>query len=110
VTASVLVVFTFMTQMHERYAYAALIIPVLLLSHRPTRWWWLAFSVTFFLNLVAAAPPSPQIGAWLPIYGPLGVAGALAMIVLCIWAVILTRQASLRASPTPQAASTATGP
>ena len=62
VTASVMVVFTFMTQMHERYAYAALIIPVLLLAHRPTRWWWLAFSVVFFLNLVAAAPPSPRSG------------------------------------------------
>jgi hypothetical protein len=108
VTASVLVVFAFMTQMHERYAYAALIIPVLLLFHRPTRWWWLAFSVTFFLNLVAAVPPSPQVGALLPVSGPLGVAGAVAMTALCIWAVILTRQASLRAWPTPPAVESAT--
>jgi hypothetical protein len=108
VTASVLVVFALMTQMHERYAYAALIIPVLLLSHRPTRWWWLAFSVTFFLNLVAAVPPSPQVGALLPVSGPLGVAGAVAMTALCIWAVILTRQASLRAWPTPPAVESAT--
>ena len=95
VTASVLVVFTFMTQMHERYAFAALMIPVLLLSHRPTLWWWLAFSVTFFLNLVAAVPPSPDIGAWIPVSGPLGVVGALAMTGLCVWAVVLTRRASL---------------
>ena len=95
VTASVLVVFTFMTQMHERYAFAALIIPVLLLSHRPTRWWWFAFSLTFFLNLVAAVPPSPEIGARLPVSGPLGVAGALAMTGLCIWALLLARRASL---------------
>ena len=108
VTASVLVVFTFMTQMHERYAYAALIIPVLLLSHRPTRWWWLAFGVTFFLNLVAAVPPSPQVGALLPVSGLLGVAGAVAMTALCIWAVILVRQASLRAWPTPPAVESAT--
>ena len=108
VTASVLVVFTFMTQMHERYAFAALIVPVLLLSDRPTRSWWLAFSVTFFLNLVAAVPPSPQIGALLPVSGPLGVAGAVAMTALCIWAVILTRQASFSASPTPPAAASAT--
>ena len=107
-TASVLVVFTFMTQMHERYAYAALIIPVLLLSDRPTRWWWLAFSVTFFLNLVAAVPPSPQVGALLPVSGLLGVAGAVAMTALCIWAVILVRQASLRAWPTPPAVESAT--
>ena len=110
VTASVLVVFTFMTQMHERYAYAALIIPVLLLSDRPTRWWWLAFGATFFLNLVAAVPPSPQVGALLPVSGPLGVAGAIAMTALCIWAVILTRQASVSASPTPPAAASATDP
>ena len=103
VTASVMVVFTFMTQMHERYAYAALIIPVLLLWHRPTRWWWLAFSVVFFLNLVAAAPPSPQIEALVPVVGPLGVAGALAMTGLCIWSVILTRRASL-AGPEPEPA------
>ena len=108
VTASVLVVFTFMTQMHERYAYAALIIPVLLLSDRPTRWWWLAFGLAFFLNLVAAVPPSPQVGAVLPVSGPLGVAGAVAMTALCIWSVILTRQASLRAWPTPPDAASAT--
>jgi hypothetical protein len=108
VTASVLVVFTFMTQMHERYAFAALIIPVLLLSDRPTRWWWLAFSVTFFLNLVAAVPPSPQVGSLLPVSGALGVAGAVAMTALCIWTVILTRQASLSVSPTPPAAASAT--
>jgi dolichyl-phosphate-mannose-protein mannosyltransferase len=98
VTASVMVVFTFMTQMHERYAYAALIIPVLLLSHRPTRWWWLAFSVVFFLNLVAAAPASPEIEALVPVVGPLGVVGALAMTGLCIWSVFLTRRASLAGS------------
>jgi dolichyl-phosphate-mannose-protein mannosyltransferase len=108
VTASVLAVFSFMTQMHERYAFAALIIPVLLLSDQRTRWWWLAFGVTFFLNLVAAVPPSPEVGALLPVSGPLGVAGAVAMTALCIWAVILTRQASVRAWPTPPAAASAT--
>ncbi len=94
-TASVLVVFTFMTQMHERYAYTALIIPVLLLSRAHVRWWWLAFGATFFLNLVAAAPPSPKVGELVPVFGPLGVAGALAMTSLCIWTLILTRRASL---------------
>jgi Gpi18-like mannosyltransferase len=95
VTASVMVVFTFMTQMHERYAYAALIIPVLLLSRPPVRWWWLAFSVVFFLNLVAAVPPSDEIGRLLPVFGPLGVAGAIAMTALCLGAVVLTQWASL---------------
>lgn len=99
-TASVLVVFTFMTQMHERYAYAALVLPVLLLSNSRVRWWWIAFGVTFFLNLIAAVPPSPNVGALLPVFGPLGVAGSVAMTALCVWAVLLTRQASLAAPGT----------
>ena len=109
-TASAMVVFTFMTQMHERYAFAALIMPALLLSHGPTRWWWLAFSATFLLNLVAAVPPSPEVGAVLPAFGPLGLVGALAMTGLCIWSVILTRQESLRAWSKPPAVPGATGP
>jgi hypothetical protein len=110
VTASVMVVFTFMTQMHERYAFAALIIPVLLLSERPTRWWWLAFGAVFFLNLVAAAPPSSEVATRLPVFGPLGIAGAVAMTALCLWSVVLTRQASLSESPTLPAAADATDP
>jgi hypothetical protein len=106
VTASVMVVFTFMTQMHERYAYAALIIPVLLLARPSVRWWWLAFSVVFFLNLVAAAPPSAEIGGLVPVFGPLGVVGAAAMTALCFWAVALTRRASLD-EPEPQRAAEA---
>ncbi|MGP1673674.1 MAG: hypothetical protein ACTS8Z_00490, partial [Candidatus Limnocylindrales bacterium] len=43
--ASVLVVFTFMTQMHERYAYAALILLVLLLPDARSRALWLAFGI-----------------------------------------------------------------
>ena len=38
--ASVLVFFSFMTQMHERYAYAALILLVLLLPERRIGWLW----------------------------------------------------------------------
>ncbi len=62
-TASVLVFFTFMTQMHERYAYAALVFLVLLLPERRPRWLWLAFGSVFALNLLAAVPPTPAIGA-----------------------------------------------
>ena len=58
--ASVLVFFTFMTQMHERYAYAALIFLVLVLPERRLRWLWAVFGVVFTLNLLAAVPPDAR--------------------------------------------------
>lgn len=85
---SVLTFFTFMTQMHERYAYAALLFLVLLVPERggrpPWAWscLWLAFALVFSLNLVAAIPPSPEIGALLPIGGALGVIGSLTVIAI----------------------------
>jgi Gpi18-like mannosyltransferase len=86
--ASVLVVFTFMTQMHERYAYAALVILVLLLPEPRPRWLWIGFSVVFTLNLVAAVPPSDDIRALLPVAGPLGVVGSVVMIGICVVALM----------------------
>ncbi|MBA2757119.1 MAG: hypothetical protein H0U37_06720 [Chloroflexi bacterium] len=86
--ASVLTFFTFMTQMHERYAYATLLFLILLLPQRIGRlswaWLWLAFAVVFSLNLVAAIPPSPEIGALLPIAGALGVVGSVGLIALTV--------------------------
>ena len=95
--ASVLVVFTFMTQMHERYAYAALVLLVVLLPTTRVRQVWLAFGALFTLNLVAAIPPTPTVGALLPIDGPLGIAGSLGMagltVALLVW-VTVRRNAS----------------
>jgi uncharacterized protein with PQ loop repeat len=82
--ASVLVFFTFMTQMHERYAYAAVIFLVLLIPETRPRWLWLAFGVAFTLNLLAAIPPTPAIRALLPVAGPLGIAGSVTMIVITV--------------------------
>lgn len=82
--ASVLVFFTFMTQMHERYAYAALIFLVLLLPDQRLRWLWLVVGVVLTLNLLAAVPPTPEIEQLLPVAGPLGVAGSIAVIVLTL--------------------------
>jgi hypothetical protein len=79
-TASVLVFFTFMTQMHERYAYAAVIFLVLLLPETRIQWLWVAFGVAFTLNLLAAIPPTPEIGASLSVGGALGIAGSIALI------------------------------
>jgi Gpi18-like mannosyltransferase len=83
-TASVLVFFSFMTQMHERYAYAAVIFLVLLLPETRPRWLWVAFGVAFTLNLLAAVPPTPAIAERLPVGGALGVAGALVMIAITV--------------------------
>lgn len=79
---SVLVAFSFLTQMHERYAYGALIFLALLIEERRVLWLGLAFSVVFTLNLLAAIPPTPEIGAWLPVAGVLGVAGSIAFLVI----------------------------
>ena len=47
------------------------------------RWLGVAFGVVFTLNLLAAVPPTPEIGALLPIGGWLGIVGSVAM--LAIW-------------------------
>jgi len=82
--AAVLVAFTFLTTMHERYAFGALIFLVLLIPERRVLVLWLAFGLVLTLNLVAAIPPSEHIGAMLPISGPLGVAGSLVMIAITL--------------------------
>jgi hypothetical protein len=91
--ASVLVFFTFMTQMHERYAYAALIFLVLLVPERRVRWLWLIFGVVFTLNLLAAVPPTPAIEQLLPVAGPLGIAGSIAMIAVTLFSLAALRRA-----------------
>jgi hypothetical protein len=80
----VLVAFTFLTTMHERYVFGALVFLVLLIPERRMLALWLAFGVVLTLNLLAAIPPSEQIRALLPISGPLGVAGSLAMVAITL--------------------------
>ena len=79
-TASVMVFFTFMTQMHERYAYAALVFLVLLLPESWPRRLWVVLGVAVTLNLLAAVPPTADIDRLLPVGGPLGIAGSIALI------------------------------
>lgn len=86
--ASTLVAFCFLTSMHERYAYGALIFLMLLLAEAPIRAIAIAFAVVFTLNLLAAVPPTPAIGDLLPVSGALGVVGSIAMIAIalsCLW-------------------------
>ncbi|MEO5885041.1 MAG: hypothetical protein ABIQ58_05950 [Candidatus Limnocylindrales bacterium] len=82
-SASVLVFFAFMTQMHERYAYAALVLLTLLPVLEPrVRLPWSVFAVAVTVNLVAAVPWSPAIGAALPVAGPLGVVGSITIVIV----------------------------
>ena len=76
-TASVLVFFTFMTQMHERYAYAAVIFLVLLLPDGRPRWLWPAFGAAFTLICWPRRAADAGDRRTLPVGGPLGIAGAI---------------------------------
>ena len=89
--ASVLVFFTFMTQMHERYAYAAVLFLILAIPSRVSPWLWIVFVVTLSLNLVAAVPITPEVGALVPVNGPLGIVGSLVLIGVTVAVLGLTR-------------------
>ena len=55
---------------------------MLLIPEVRLRWLGVAFGVVFTLNLLAAIPPTPGIRALLPIAGPLGIGGSLAMLAI----------------------------
>lgn len=98
--ASVLVAFELLTSMHERYAFGAIAFLALALPDRRALALSLVFGAAFTLNLLAAAPPTPAIGAALPIDGLLGVAGSIAMIaVLGVLIAILREPARAAATP-----------
>jgi hypothetical protein len=82
--AMTLVTFTFLTTMHERYAYGAVVFLMLLVPDPRLRWLGTAFGVVFVLNLVAAVPPSGDVAALLPVSGWLGIAGSIALTALTI--------------------------
>lgn len=96
--ASSLVAFTFLTTMHERYAFAALPFLALLLPERRFLVLWLVFGVTWTLNLIAAVPPSPELEALVPINGPLGIAGSVVIYLVTI-AVLWSLFRAARAEP-----------
>jgi Gpi18-like mannosyltransferase len=82
--ATILIAFTFLTTMHERYAYGALVFLMLLIPEARIRWLGIAFGVVFTLNLVAAIPATEDLGRLLPVGGVLGLAGSIAMIVITV--------------------------
>jgi hypothetical protein len=76
------VAFCLLTTMHERYAFGVLAFLPLAFPDRRALALSIAFGVVFTLNLLAAAPPTPEIGAALPVGGPLGIAGSIAMLAI----------------------------
>jgi Gpi18-like mannosyltransferase len=103
--AATLVAFCFLTSMHERYAYGALVFLMLLIPEARVRWLGIAFGIVFTLNLLAAVPPTPEIGALLPIGGLLGIVGSVAMVGICGAVVWLSWLGGLSPSPSPEPAS-----
>jgi hypothetical protein len=98
--AAVLVAFCLLTSMHERYAFGALAFLPLAFPDRRAAWVAAAFGAVFTLNLLAAVPPTPSIAAALPVSGPLGVAGSIAMIAITgatLWLLFRERSAPARA-------------
>ena len=87
--AAVLVAFCALTTMHERYAYGALAFLLLAFPDRRAAWLAALFGLVFTLNLLAAIPPTPEIGSFIPLDGPLGFAGSIAMTAI-LGAVLLT--------------------
>ena len=99
--ASTCIWYEFLTQMHERYVYGALIFLLLLIPERPIRWLYVAFGVLFTLDLWSAAPPTPAFREWLPFAGIQSVIGSLAMIAIT-WLIVswmVSRPRGDRATP-----------
>jgi hypothetical protein len=89
--AAVLVAFCLLTTMHERYAFGALAFLVLAFPDRRAAWLALAFGIVFTLNLLAAVPPTTEIGAALPVSGALGIAGSIAMLAILVATLVILR-------------------
>ena len=82
--AATLVAFLFLTTMHERYAYGALVFLMLLIPERRIRYIALAFGVVFTVNLIAAISAAPDQPDLIPISGAFGVIGSLSMIAITV--------------------------
>ncbi|HEX5825468.1 MAG TPA: hypothetical protein VFY18_13500 [Candidatus Limnocylindrales bacterium] len=96
--AAVLVAFCFLTTMHERYAFGVLAFVLLAFPDRRAAWLAAVFGLVFTLNLLAAIPPSPAIGAALPVSGPLAIAGSITMLAILAALFSLLRRSAAEAT------------
>ena len=84
VVAAALVSFSFLTTMHERYSFVALIFVALLIEERWARWLALGLGIVVTANLLAAA--STYLPFHLQVTGPTGIVGSIAMLGLTLGA------------------------
>lgn len=92
--ASVLTFFTFMTQMHERYAYAAVVLLLLVIYDRRAYVLWLVLGATLSLNLLSAAPANALVQRILPHSGPVSIIGSIVLTACTIAALWLALRRS----------------
>jgi Gpi18-like mannosyltransferase len=78
--ASTLVAFSFLTTMHERYAFGALVFLNLLIADPRVRFVSLAFGVAFTINVLIYIPPTAEIEALQAYVVPLGLVGSLTLL------------------------------
>jgi Gpi18-like mannosyltransferase len=97
--ASVLTFFTFMTQMHERYAYAAVVFLLVLLYDRRAYVLWLVLGVVLTLNLLSAAPAIASIQRALPHSGPVSIVGSIVLTACTLAALALALRRRRAAIP-----------
>ena len=107
--ASTLISFTFLTQMHERYAFGAVIFLLLLIPERRIHWLYLAFSVVFTLNLLVGHPAGARSSATgCPYPGLQSIVGAVVMIAITLVSILWLGSGSRRGAdagaPDPRAA------
>ena len=103
--ATTLIAFSFLTSMHERYAFGVVGFLMLLVPDRTVRALAIAFAIVFTANLLAAAPPTPQIALLLPIDGWLGIAGSVTILALTVAMMRLTGVGQPPRSTAPDPAS-----
>lgn len=92
--ASVLVAFSLLTTMHERYSYGAVVfmVPIVLATRTRDRAAWLALAVAVTANLLVAIPPGALPGSPIPAAGPAGIAGSVAILAVTVFVVATLRQ------------------
>ena len=78
--ASVLVAFCLLTTMHERYSYGAVIFLAAAMSGRARAAAWVVLAVAATANVIAAIPPSGGPGSLIPLGGPVGIVGSVAIL------------------------------
>jgi len=96
--ASVLVAFCLLTTMHERYSYGAVIFLAAAMSGRVRAAAWAVLAVAATANVIAAIPPSTVPGSLIPLGGPVGIAGSVAILGAAAGVVLLLRLPSGRRS------------